>query len=47
MSECKEVSPKLMWVRLKVGTERWVIVSAYEPGSEECGREGIFLGGPG
>ena len=32
--EWREVSPRLMWVRLKFGQENWVIVSAYGPGSE-------------
>ena len=37
--ECKEVNSRLMWVRLKVGGERWVIISAYGPGSERCEEE--------
>ena len=32
--EWKEVSSRLMWVRVKWGKENWVFVSAYGPGSE-------------
>ena len=29
--ECKEVSPRLMWVRMKIGCLIWVFVAAYAP----------------
>ena len=29
----KEVSSRLMWVRVKIERERWVFISAYGPGS--------------
>ena len=35
VTEWREVSPRLMWVKLKFGQEKWVIVSAYGPGSEK------------
>ena len=31
----REVSARLMWVKVKFGGEFWVFVSAYGPGSEE------------
>ena len=34
VQEWKEVSSRMMWVRLKVGREMWVIVAVYGPGSE-------------
>ena len=34
VTEWGEVSSRLMWVKLKFGQERWVIVSAYGPGTE-------------
>ena len=34
VTEWGEVSARLMWVRLKFGQEKWVIVSAYGPGRE-------------
>ena len=34
VTEWREVSSRLMWVKLKFGQEKWVIVSAYGPGSE-------------
>ena len=30
-----EVSSRMMWVKLKIGHELWVIISAYGPGSEK------------
>ena len=33
--EWKEVSSRLMWVRVKIERESWVFMSAYEPGSEK------------
>ena len=33
--EWKEVSSRLMWVRVKIERERWVFISAYGPGSEK------------
>ena len=35
VTEWREVSSRLMWVGLKFGQERWVIVSAYGPGKEK------------
>ncbi len=32
--EWKEVSSRIMWVKMKVGCEVWVFVSAYGPGKE-------------
>ena len=34
VTEWGEISFRLMWVKLKAKKERWVIVSAYGPGSE-------------
>ena len=39
IKEWKEVSSRLMWVRMRFGVERWVFVSAYGPGSERKGEE--------
>ena len=39
VTEWGEVSARLMWVRLKLGQERWVIVSAYGPGRERDDNE--------
>jgi hypothetical protein len=36
--EWKTVSSRIVWVRLQFGNEKWVIVSAYGPESEETGR---------
>ena len=33
--EWKEVSSRLMWVRVKIERESWVFISAYGPGSEK------------
>ena len=33
--EWKEVSSRLMWVRVKLERESWVFISAYGPGSEK------------
>lgn len=33
--EWKEVNSRLMWVKVKLGKEKWVFVSAYGPGSEK------------
>ena len=33
--EWKEVSSRLMWVRVRLGKECWAFVSAYGPGSEK------------
>ena len=33
--EWKEVSSRLMWVRVKIVRESWVFISAYGPGSEK------------
>ena len=30
----KEMPSRLMWVRVKIGRESWVFISAYGPGSE-------------
>ena len=35
VKEWKEVSSRLMWVRMSLGCERWVFVSAYGPYREE------------
>ena len=32
--EWKEVSSRLMWVRMKIDSECWMFISAYGPGSE-------------
>ena len=37
--EWKEVSSILMWVKVKLGIERWEFVSAYGPGSERSEEE--------
>ena len=37
--ERKEVSSRLMWVRVKIERERWVFISAYGPGSEKSEEE--------
>ncbi len=34
MIEWKEVSSRLMWVKVKFRQEVWVFISAYGPGSE-------------
>ena len=34
--EWKEVSSRLMWIRVKRERESWVFISAYGPGSERC-----------
>ena len=34
-----EVSSRLMWVRVQLGIEKWVFVSAYGPGSEKGAEE--------
>ena len=34
VDEWKEVSPRLMWVRVRMGWECWAFVSAYRPGCE-------------
>ena len=43
MSECvrewKEVSSRLMWVRMRFGVERWVFVSVYGPGKDRENKE--------
>ncbi len=39
VKEWKEVSARLMWVRMKLGHESWVFVSAYGPGSERSEQE--------
>ena len=39
VKEWKEVSSRLMWVKVKVGCETWVFVSAYGPGSERTDEE--------
>ena len=33
--EWKEVSSRIMWMKVKLGKEMWVFVSAYGPGSEK------------
>ena len=35
MIEWKEVSSRLMYVRMKIGTSKYVIVGVYGPGSEK------------
>ena len=37
--EWKEVTSRLMWVRVRLGKECWVFVSAYGPGSERTEEE--------
>ena len=37
--EWKEVSSRLMWMKVKMGREMWVFVSAYGPGSEKSVEE--------
>ena len=37
--EWKEVSSRLMWVRVKIERESWVFISAYGPGSEKSEEE--------
>ena len=37
--EWKEVSSRLMWVRVKVERESWVFILAYGPGSEKSDEE--------
>ena len=37
--EWKEVSSRLMWVRIRIGRECWVFVSVYGPGSERSEEE--------
>ena len=37
--EWKEVSSRLMWVRVRMGRECWAFVSAYEPGCERSEEE--------
>ena len=37
--EWKEVSSRLMWVRVKLERESWVFISAYRPGCERSEQE--------
>ena len=37
--EWKEISSRLMWVRMRFGADSWVFVSAYGPGSEKTAEE--------
>ena len=37
--EWSEVSSRIMWVRMKIGHEKWVFVSTYGPGSEHTEQE--------
>ncbi|XP_076031278.1 uncharacterized protein LOC143019503 [Oratosquilla oratoria] len=37
--EWKEVSSRIMWMKVKLGKEMWVFVSAYVPGSEKSMEE--------
>ena len=37
--EWKEVSSRLMWVRVRIGRECWAFVSAYGPGYERSEEE--------
>ncbi|XP_071512677.1 uncharacterized protein [Panulirus ornatus] len=37
--ECKKVNSRLIWVKLKVDGERWVIIGAYAPGHEKKDQE--------
>ena len=39
VKEWCEVSSRLMWVRVQLGIEKWVFVSAYGPGSEKSEEE--------
>ena len=39
VKEWCEVSSRIMWVRLQLGIEKWVFVSAYGPGSEKSEEE--------
>lgn len=39
--EWKEVSSRLMWMRVKLGRESWVFISAYGPGCERSEEERI------
>ena len=34
VTEWREVTSRIMWVKLKIERETWVIISAYGPGSE-------------
>ena len=34
VTEWKEVSSRLMWVKVKLGVERWAFVCAYGPGTK-------------
>ena len=37
--EWKEVSSRLMWVRMRFGADSWVFVSAYGPGKDKSDKE--------
>ena len=37
--EWKEVSSRIVWVRVKIKRKSWVFISAYGPGSERSAEE--------
>ena len=37
--EWKEVSPRFMWVRVKIERENWVFIPGYGPGSEKSAKK--------
>ena len=39
VKEWCEVSSRIMWIRVQLGKERWVFVSAYGPGTEKSEEE--------
>ena len=42
--EWKEVSSRMMWVRVRLGRECWAFVSVYGPGSERMRKSVIHFG---
>src|SRR5215469_6455729 len=42
--ESRCVSSRIMWVKVKIGNERWVLVSVYGPGCERCEKKGWCSG---
>jgi hypothetical protein len=39
----REVSSRVMWVKLKMGTELWVVIGVYAPGGERSVEERILF----
>ncbi|WP_340581676.1 hypothetical protein, partial [Klebsiella pneumoniae] len=37
--ECKCINSRIMWTKIRVGCEKWVIVSVYAPGEERSVEE--------